>query len=171
MPGGRHGEAHGPAVLPGGLAARARGAPGRTETEGLAAQLDCLSGSHSEQLGRLLGAVALEELALARLLQVEAGKSERVAGRISAPFSPDELVEFQKSLTCVLAEVVKKEELLLRKLRLVLALLDAFPSGDDGDDPCGDDPFEPEKVDEVDEDDEELERRKEGGEARSASWW
>ena len=61
--------------------------------------------------------------------------------------TPRELIEFEKAVAATLAEIVKIEELLLAKLRLVLARADEFDDeppgeyfgwGDKGDEPSDD---------------------------------
>ena len=63
-----------------------------------------------------------------------------MTGRISSPMTPDELIEFEKTLAAVLAEIVKVEEILLTKLRLILAHRDVRGRplwlGDKDDEPC-----------------------------------
>lgn len=70
----------------------------------------------------LLKAIALEELALAHVINAEAEKAQAVANAPMTPFTPDELIAFQQSVAKVLEMVVAKEALLLKKLRLLLAL-------------------------------------------------
>lgn len=73
----------------------------------------------------LLDSIAREELALARLINAEAKKTQKLACNIGGPFTPDEVIAFQHSVANVLDRVVHKEKLLLKKLRLVMALQDS----------------------------------------------
>lgn len=97
-------------------------------------------------IGFLGGIVALD-LSLADLVSIQSEKSEALTSRISTPMTPRELIEFEKAVAATLAEIVKIEELLLAKLRLVLARADEFDDeppgeyfgwGDKGDEPSDD---------------------------------
>jgi hypothetical protein len=79
----------------------------------------------------LLRSIAYEEAALARLVNQEALKTQRVAERIAGPFTPDEVISFQRSLADILYNIKKKEELLIKKLRLVLAAQRSNQATDD----------------------------------------
>lgn len=68
----------------------------------------------------LIHSIAREELALAKLIHGEARKTKSLAGKMFGPFTPDEVIAFQHSVGDVLEKIVRKEKLLLRKLRLVL---------------------------------------------------
>lgn len=68
----------------------------------------------------LLHSIALEELAIAHLINAEAEKAQAVAKHRLPPLTPDELIEFQHSIAKVLEMAVEKEKLLLKKLRLLL---------------------------------------------------
>ena len=75
---------------------------------------------HRDIRDALLFSIALEELALAHVLNAEAEKAQSLAkGRVGRS-TPDEIIEFQRSLAAVLQSVIKKEEVLLKKLRIVL---------------------------------------------------
>ncbi|HLO04295.1 MAG TPA: hypothetical protein VK191_14375 [Symbiobacteriaceae bacterium] len=69
----------------------------------------------------MLKAIALEELALAHIINAEAEKAQAVTKMPITPFTPDELIAFQQSVAKVLEMVVAKETILLKKLRLLLA--------------------------------------------------
>ena len=130
-----------------------RDALGKGQSGGVDELLDLLAESpisRRDALAQLLTGFAAAELSLAGLINVECEKSKRVAKRISTPFSPEELIEYQKSLAAVMAELVKKEELLLKKLRLILAYI-GDADGDHDDDECDthDDKWDDE-IDELD---------------------
>ena len=91
---------------------------------------ECHDPDHYDYYEHLLKSIAEEEAALARLVNEEAMKTKRVAERIAGPFTPDEVISFQRSLSDILYNIKKKEELLIKKLRLIL---DARP------DRCSDD--------------------------------
>gem|GEM_PF-3715190 len=68
----------------------------------------------------LLHGIALEEVAIAHLINAEAEKAQAVAKHRHPPLSPEELIEYQRSIAKVLEMAVEQEKLLLRKLRLLL---------------------------------------------------
>jgi predicted component of type VI protein secretion system len=68
---------------------------------------------------QLLQSIVEEEAALARLVNQEAMKTQKIAQNISGQFTPDEVIAFQRSLASVLYNIQKKEELLIKKMRLV----------------------------------------------------
>lgn len=72
---------------------------------------------------QLLQSIALEETALAHVLNAEAEKIEGVGERLSPPGSFDDVLAFQRTVAEVLQVIVRKEEVLLRKLQVVAALL------------------------------------------------
>lgn len=93
-------------------------------------------GSHGcspphDHYGEILRSIAHEEAALACLVNQEALKTQRVAEQICGPFTPDEVISFQRSLANVLYNIKKKEELLIKKLRLVLAAQRCDPGVED----------------------------------------
>lgn len=110
-------------------------AAGEDAIDGLLRLLRTDPGSSRENLRRVLSGIAAEGYALARLIQAEAEKARLVAASVHGPFSPDEVIDHQKALAHVLSEVVKHEEVLLRKLRFVLA----FTADAVGEPECGDD--------------------------------
>lgn len=112
--------------------------------DGLLDLLDEYPGTRRDGLGRLLVGIAAAELSLARFINVESEKSECVARRIATPFSPEELIEYEKALASVVSEIVKKEQILLQKLRLVLSYIGEFEE----DEACDDDKFD--ECDEMD---------------------
>lgn len=71
---------------------------------------------------KLIHSIALEEMALAHLINAEAEKTQTVAKGPVTTFTPDEYIHFQRSLAEVLTKIVEKEKLLLKKLRLLLHL-------------------------------------------------
>ena len=81
----------------------------------------------------LMQSIAMEELAIAHLLNVEAEKVQSVAKQRVTTFTPDEFIAFQHAVAKVLEMVVEKERLLLKKLRLLLSHLE---QSDDEDDCC-----------------------------------
>lgn len=74
---------------------------------------------HHNHYDRLLQSIANEEAALACLVNQEAMKTKMVAEHIAGQFTPDEVIAFQRSLASVLYNIQKKEELLIKKMRLV----------------------------------------------------
>lgn len=95
-----------------------------------------------EIVGRLLETIALEELAIANLINAEAEKIQAVlkAG-ISGPVSPEELREINLSVSKVLETAVAKEDRLQRKLRMILAFGAQVGRSDDKGDGDFDDDF------------------------------
>lgn len=87
----------------------------------------------------LLAAIATEELALAHMINVEAEKTEAVAHNLRSPFTPEEVIEFQQSVCNIIAQVTKKEEILLKKLRLIVSLLNEDNEAEDEKDFTDDD--------------------------------
>lgn len=77
--------------------------------------------SKSQLLRRLLESIAHEELALAHIVNEEAVKIGKASRCIMGPFTPDELIALQRSVSDVLDKLSTKEDILLRKLRIVLA--------------------------------------------------
>lgn len=69
----------------------------------------------------LLHSVALEELAIANLINAEAEHVQAVARQGLPPLTADEFVAFQQAAAKVLELAVEKEKLLLQKLRLLLS--------------------------------------------------
>jgi len=59
-------------------------------------------------------------VAIAHLINAEAEKAQAVAKHRHPPLSPEELIEYQRSIAKVLEMAVEQEKLLLRKLRLLL---------------------------------------------------
>ena len=80
----------------------------------------------------LMHSIALEELAIAHLLNVEAEKVQTVAAQRVTTFTPDEFIALQHAVAKVLEMVVEKERLLLKKLRLLLAHLEQCDDEDAG---------------------------------------
>jgi len=74
-------------------------------------------------LRQLLHSVALEELALAALVNAEAQKTQQLAKHLVIPFTPAEAVAHQRAVAQVMRGVVCKERILLEKLRTVLAMI------------------------------------------------
>lgn len=69
----------------------------------------------------LIETVALEELALAALINAEAEKIQAVASAyVLGPISPDELSDINKSVSEVIEAAGRKEDLLRKKLTLLL---------------------------------------------------
>lgn len=69
----------------------------------------------------LLHSLAVQELAIARLIEAEAEKARVVVNQLTAPLRTDELIEFQRSVAQVLQTALETEKLLLQKLRLLLS--------------------------------------------------
>lgn len=79
-------------------------------------------------IDRLLETIALEELALAAVVNAEAEKVQTVAlAGIMGPVAPDELTAINESVAKVLSIVERKEEQLRRKLNRILAHKEATP--------------------------------------------
>lgn len=73
-------------------------------------------------IDRLLETVALEELALAALINAEAEKVQAVsAAGVAGPVDPEELTAINHAVAEVIAMAGKKEEHLRRKLNRILA--------------------------------------------------
>ncbi len=94
-----------------------------------------------EILGRLLETVALEELAIANLINAEAEKIQAVLKEgISGPVSPEELREINLSVSKVLETAVAKEDRIQRRLRMILSFAsEVGPSDGKGDGDLDDD--------------------------------
>lgn len=100
------------------------GSPGRESEGGIAEVLELLdevSVYQRDSVSKLLLGIAAADLSIVRFINGESKKSESVAKGIKSPFTPEELIEYEKSLAAVMAELVKKEELLLKKLRILLS--------------------------------------------------
>lgn len=83
----------------------------------------------------LLHTVALEELALAALVNAEAEKVQAVsAAGIVGPVTAESLAEVNKAVAEVITAAGKKEEVLLAKLKFIIAVKDS--ERDDKDDDC-----------------------------------
>ena len=85
--------------------------------------LDSSPSTRSEVLLSHLATIATEELALAHLINAEAEKIGRINTRIATPFTPDEVIQFQNALCGLFAQIAKREESLLVRLRLILSKL------------------------------------------------
>lgn len=110
--------------------------------DGLLRMLHAAPGSARENLRRVLSGIAAEGYALARLIQAEADKARLVAASVRGPFAPEEVIDHQKALAHVLSEVVKYEEILLRKLRFVLAFTYDTEEGPECEDDLKEEPFD-----------------------------
>jgi hypothetical protein len=77
-------------------------------------------------IARLLHAVAYEEIALARLMQAEVAKVERLTSQTVATPTFDEIIALQRSAADVVHRIVRKEEILLEKLNVLLSLVQAI---------------------------------------------
>lgn len=139
-------------------------------------------GSRKTNLLRLLAAIATEELALAHLINTEAEKTQAVKENIKTPFTPEEVIEFQHSVSAVITQVVKKEEILLKKMRLLVSILQEEAVEDYSDEKCDGDEDERDFDDEEDfdeddfQDDAEYEDEEAGGpdgrtRSREHSFW
>ncbi|WP_408955247.1 hypothetical protein [Natroniella sp. ANB-PHB2] len=74
-----------------------------------------------EALTDLLVSIALEETALAHFMNAEAEKIQAVAGMMEeGEMTPEEVLDFQKSVSQVMRTPIKKEMLLQFKLEDVL---------------------------------------------------
>lgn len=80
--------------------------------------------SKSELLRRLLESIAHEELALAHIINEEASNLSKASECLMGPIMADELIALQRGVSDVLDRLAKKEDLLLKKLRIILALVD-----------------------------------------------
>lgn len=69
----------------------------------------------------LLHSIALEELAIANLINAEAEHVQAAARQGLPQLTPDEFVAFQQAVAKVLELAVEEEKLLLQKLRLLLS--------------------------------------------------
>lgn len=89
--------------------------------------------SQDEIFDRILETIALEELALAHLIQAEAEKLQAVikAG-IAGPVSAEELREINLAVSKVLETAAAKEDRLQRKLRLILSYRESRRTGGEG---------------------------------------
>lgn len=74
-----------------------------------------------EIIDRLLETVALEELALAALINAEAEKVQAVAAVVVGPIGPEELAAINASVSAVIEQAGKKEQYLAQKLARILA--------------------------------------------------
>ena len=74
--------------------------------------------TQEEALADLLESIALEETALAHFINAEAEKIQQVAKRTN--ITPQEIIEFQKSVSKVMRTAIKKEMLLQFKLEDIL---------------------------------------------------
>ena len=73
-------------------------------------------------IDRLLETVALEELALAALINAEAEKVQAVAhAGVAGPIDAEELEAINKAVSQVIHEAAEKERLLNKKLSRILA--------------------------------------------------
>lgn len=70
----------------------------------------------------LLHAIAVRELAVASLLNAEAEKVAHLARTMVRPETFDDVLTFQRTVADLMQAMVRKEEVLLRKLNAVLAL-------------------------------------------------
>lgn len=70
----------------------------------------------------LLHALAVRELAVASLLNSEAEKVAHVARTMTRPETFDDVISFQRTIAELMHALVRKEEVLLRRLNAVLAL-------------------------------------------------
>ena len=71
-----------------------------------------------EVLVDLLESIALEETALANFINAEAEKTQRII--VDCDTTPREIISFQKNMSKVMKNVIKKEMLLQFKLEEVL---------------------------------------------------
>ena len=83
----------------------------------------------NEIIDRLLETVALEELALAALINAEAEKVQAVAAAgIAGPIDPEALEGINRSVSEVVAQAGAKEVQLNRKLARILAHKESTPT-------------------------------------------
>lgn len=88
-----------------------------------------------ETIPLLLSSIALEELALAHIMNAEAEKLQFVLGTLGgsgitlspAELSLENLLDINESVQCTLWGVIKKEMLLDFKFRNILELIDSIP--------------------------------------------
>gem|GEM_PF-6259653 len=73
-------------------------------------------------ISQLLYSIALEETALAALINAEAEKVQAVGRNLARPCTFDDVLTFQRSVAEVMQTVVRKEEILLKKLQTVMEL-------------------------------------------------
>jgi len=73
-------------------------------------------------ISQLLYSIALEETALAALINAEAEKVQAVGRNLARPCTFDDVLTFQRSVADVMQTVVRKEEILLKKLQTVMEL-------------------------------------------------
>jgi hypothetical protein len=78
------------------------------------------SPTRAEVVNNLLQSVALAETALAALINTEAERLQALAATLPVAATFDDVLSLQRSVAEVLQVVVRREELLLRKLTAVL---------------------------------------------------
>lgn len=71
---------------------------------------------------QLLHAVALEETALAHLINAQAEKVAALGTALAEPDSFDQVIAFQRTVHEVLQAVSRREEVLLKQLQLILTM-------------------------------------------------
>ena len=76
--------------------------------------------TQKQSLTNLLESIALEETALAHIINAEGEKIQAVACKIGHGMDPCDIIEFQKSVTDVLKTTIKMQMLLQFKLENVL---------------------------------------------------
>jgi hypothetical protein len=92
--------------------------------------------SRNQALTNLLESIALEEAALAHLINAEAEKVQALAARMDTKDNPDaiidlkEITDFQKNVARVIQTVIKMQMLLQFKLENVLEAKLHFPDDD-----------------------------------------
>lgn len=84
-------------------------------------------------IDRLLESIAIEELALAALVNAEAEKIQALAAAdISGPLAAEDVTAINDSVIEVITQVEAKEEQLRAKLTLVLSARQALENGENG---------------------------------------
>lgn len=79
-----------------------------------------------EALTDVIESIALEEAAMAHLINAEAEKAQFIAHNMSSLLDDgtlDDILQVQKSISRLLDQVIRKQDILLEKLRLALEVI------------------------------------------------
>ena len=83
--------------------------------------------SREVALRQCLYSVAQAEVALARMLHAQADHLDRLGAGMQRPVSFDQVLAFQRSLCDLLGELIRVDEVQLRKLTALLPLCESRP--------------------------------------------